>query len=349
MNRYPFTNHPEGWYFVARSEDVKAGKLSSLRWLGKEIVAWRSGPDDIVSVAAASCPHKGASLAPEHGGRLIDGLLVCPFHGFSYDGSGSCVAVQDRSRVPQRNCKLDKIPTCEVNDMILGYHGDIPRFHIPKLDDDGWTKKAWGSLSLRTHIQEVVENVVDLNHFLYVHGYKRIGPVEPPTVDGCHFTTGMTVTGRLNVPLLKNAHYNSDIEFHLWGLGYFFWETSSDYGVQTRNWLICVPDNDDLTLHYAVAIGANEGANTGAMRFLPMNLLRRLIRSLVLYETGVTLKQDRDIWNGKSYLEKPQLISTDGAFFKYREYCQQFYEVHSSLPIDQSNTPKENRFGLETR
>ena len=120
MSRYPFTSNPEGWYLIARSSDVRAGKLSSLRWLGKEIVAWRGGPDNRVSVAVASCPHLGASLSPEHGGKLIDGLLVCPFHGYSYDRSGSCVAVHDNDRRFQKNCKLDMISVREVNDLIMG-------------------------------------------------------------------------------------------------------------------------------------------------------------------------------------------------------------------------------------
>lgn len=326
MSRYPFTDNPDGWFFVARSKDIRPGKLTSMRWLGKEIVIWRCEPDGTTSVAVAICPHLGARLTPEHGGKLVDGLLVCPFHGFGYDDSGNCVSIPSNHQEPSRKCKLNMIPVCEVNGMILGYHGETPHFQIPELDDDGWTTMAWGSKLLRAHIQDIVENAVDLNHFLHVHGYKRIGPVDQPTVDGCHFTTGMTVTGRLNVPFLRNTYYDSHVEFHLWGLGYFFWETSSsDYGLRTRSWIFCVPDNDDLRLNYAVAIGENEGFNTGAMRLLPGRLLRRILRSLVMYETGETIEQDRDIWQGKLYLETPQLIPSDGAFFKYRQYCQQFY------------------------
>ena len=202
------------------------------------------------------------------------------------------------------------------------------------MEEDGWTNKVWGDLLLRTHIQEVVENVVDLNHFPHVHGYKQVSSVGQPTVDECHFTTSMKAIGRYNLPFARKSYYNVDVEFHLWGLGYFFWETLSDDGVRTRNWIFCVPDNDELHMHYAVAVGEKEGPNTGAMKLLPWRMLRWLIRSLLLYETGVTFRQDKDIWNEKTYLENPLLISTDGAFFKYREYCQQFYKLETLPSTD---------------
>ncbi len=327
MPRYPFTNHPEGWYFVARSDEMQTGKLKSIRWLGSEIAVWRCEPDDIVSMAVAVCPHMGTRLTPERGAKLTDGLLVCPFHGYSYDNSGTCVATAHPTRLPPTNCRLNMIPVCEVNGMVMGYHGGKPRFHIPELDEEeGWTGKLWGTLPLRTHIQDVVENVVDLNHFLHVHRCKQIGLIERPVIEKYHFKTSLEINGRYNIPFVRNLYYNATVEFHLWGLGYFFWETlSTEFGIRTRNWLFGVPDNDELILHYAVAMREERGSVAGAMRFLPSEMRKRLIRRVQLYETGVTFKQDEDIWNGKSYLEKPRLSSTDGEIFKFRQFCQQFY------------------------
>lgn len=298
-----------------------------MRWLGNEIAVWRCGSDDTMSMAVAVCPHMGTRLTPECGAKLTDGLLVCPFHGYSYDSLGTCVATAHPTRPPPTNCRLNMIPVCEVNGMVMGYHGGTPRFHIPELDEEGgWTGKLWGKLPLHTHIQDVIENVVDLNHFLHVHGYKRIDRVERPVVDQCHFTTSMDIDGRYNIPFVNNLYYSASVEFHLWGLGYFVWETlSTDFSIRTRNWVLCVPDNDDLILHYAVAMKEESGSNAGAIRFLPRAWRKRLIRRFHLYETGVTFRQDENIWNGKSYLEKPRLASTDGEIFQYCRFCQQFY------------------------
>lgn len=135
----------------------------------------------------------------------------------------------------------------------------------------------------------------------------------------------MDVRGRFNLPLLDDVTYGASVEFHLWGLGYFFWKTSTpDFGgMKIRNWLLCVPDNDELKLHYGVAI--RQENRSSAWQFTLRKLLRRPIRSLVLHELGVTTQQDQKIWNGKSYREAPRLIPSDGPIFKYRQYCQQFY------------------------
>ena len=85
--RCPLPAFPDGWYFVALSRDLQPGTLLGRQWMGQPIVAWRD-QDAAVCVAGAYCPHLGARLSPETGGRLKDGRLVCPFHGFEYDASG---------------------------------------------------------------------------------------------------------------------------------------------------------------------------------------------------------------------------------------------------------------------
>ena len=82
---------PEGWYFVASRKDLEKAKIVRKTWMGTEIVAW-SDEDGRVCVAEAYCPHLGSDLGPSVGGRVRDGRLVCPFHGFEYDTTGQCVA-----------------------------------------------------------------------------------------------------------------------------------------------------------------------------------------------------------------------------------------------------------------
>lgn len=51
------------------------------------LVAFRSG--ERLIVAKDDCPHQGASFADS---RVIDGCLVCPFHGWTFDQEGCYVA-----------------------------------------------------------------------------------------------------------------------------------------------------------------------------------------------------------------------------------------------------------------
>ena len=84
---------PEGWYFVASRQSILKAKLIQKTWLGEDIVAWCDGAGR-VCVAVAVCPHLGSDLEPAAGGRVRDGCLVCPFHGFEFDVSGQCVATR---------------------------------------------------------------------------------------------------------------------------------------------------------------------------------------------------------------------------------------------------------------
>ncbi len=85
---FPF---PEGWYFVASRQFITKKKLIQKTWLGQEIVAW-CDTEGRICVAESVCPHLGSELGPEVGGKVRNGCLVCPFHGFEYDASGQCVA-----------------------------------------------------------------------------------------------------------------------------------------------------------------------------------------------------------------------------------------------------------------
>ena len=84
---------PEGWYFVASRKSILREKLIEKTWLGEEIVVWCDEAGR-VCVADAVCPHLGSYLGPEVGGKVCNGRLVCPFHGFEYDATGNALPLR---------------------------------------------------------------------------------------------------------------------------------------------------------------------------------------------------------------------------------------------------------------
>ena len=60
---------PEGWFFVANRQAVLKAKLIKQVWMGETIVAWYD-ENGWVCVAEAYCPHLGADLGPDAGGRI---------------------------------------------------------------------------------------------------------------------------------------------------------------------------------------------------------------------------------------------------------------------------------------
>ncbi len=75
---------------------------------GVRAVAW-TGADGETCVARDVCPHRRAPLSA---GTVVDGVLTCPYHGWSYDGAGRCVnvpAIGREGRIPPR-ARLDMLP-----------------------------------------------------------------------------------------------------------------------------------------------------------------------------------------------------------------------------------------------
>jgi cholesterol 7-desaturase len=80
--------YPNGWFAIAESKEVKAGKALSVNCLGENFVLFRSKESKKVSVVDAYCPHLGAHLGD---GKVIGNCIECPFHQWKFRGDdGSC-------------------------------------------------------------------------------------------------------------------------------------------------------------------------------------------------------------------------------------------------------------------
>ena len=161
-------------------------RLIQKQWLGQDIVAWCDN-EGTICVAQSVCPHLGSSLGPAAGGRVRDGHLVCPFHGFTYDVTGICVATP-YAELPA-SVRLKVFDTREILGLVFawwGIDGRPPQWHLP---DEPSAGGEWSGMELLTlrfpgHPQETTENSVDLAHLRYVHGYDDVKAVGSATVDG---------------------------------------------------------------------------------------------------------------------------------------------------------------------
>lgn len=111
---------PEGWYYVASRSELLKSRLIQKTWMGENEIVW-CDDSGRVCVAEATCPHLGADLGPAAGGRIRDGRLVCPFHGFTFDSTGRCVATSYAE--PHRTATLRVFETYEVLGLIFAWWG----------------------------------------------------------------------------------------------------------------------------------------------------------------------------------------------------------------------------------
>ncbi|CAE7877202.1 PAO, partial [Symbiodinium microadriaticum] len=80
------------WYPIAPLDYLHADKPNPVKLLGKRMVVWCSDvAENIWHAALDSCPHR---MAPLSIGEVLDsGELRCRYHGWSFNGAGSCVCV----------------------------------------------------------------------------------------------------------------------------------------------------------------------------------------------------------------------------------------------------------------
>jgi phenylpropionate dioxygenase-like ring-hydroxylating dioxygenase large terminal subunit len=162
------------WYVAAYGSEIgtvsAGGGLFARTICGDPIVFYRTAADEVVALADR-CVHRRFPLSKSH---LVDDTIVCGYHGFTYDSTGTCVSVPGQSRVP-RTARIARYPVVEQDSFVWVFIGDpeladasmIPR--APWLDMAGWTVVR-GMAPLAARHSLLLDNLMDLSHETYLHG-----------------------------------------------------------------------------------------------------------------------------------------------------------------------------------
>lgn len=162
----PFDDY---WYVVAESGELTPDRVLARRVLGERLACFRAA-DGAPAVLRDRCLHRNAPLSA---GVVRDGLLSCPYHGWTYDGSGRVVAIPSigRDAVPA-HCS-PPYPAVEQDGFVyVRVKHDAPAtiapFRMPHHGEPGWT-----SLRLQNRfansVSNCVENFIDVPHTAFVH------------------------------------------------------------------------------------------------------------------------------------------------------------------------------------
>jgi phenylpropionate dioxygenase-like ring-hydroxylating dioxygenase large terminal subunit len=137
-------------------------------------VMWRSR-EQLVA-CARYCTHAGADLS---GGRIVDGRLVCPYHGYSFGPDGH----PDAAIPALRRLATDEI----LGDGIAWLGEEEPTWRCPSgtnLVPSGWKILEDRTLELQASVLEIVENVADVEHFVPVHQSPQAPVVDSVDISG---------------------------------------------------------------------------------------------------------------------------------------------------------------------
>jgi len=196
------------WYVACASTDVGETPFGR-RICNESIVFFR---DDAGQIQALEdfCPHRGAPLSL---GRVVNGRLVCGYHGLEMGCEGKTVAMPGQ-RVGGFPA-IKKYAVTERHGFVWVWPGDALTADIdlmPRLtwaDNPEWAYGG-GMYHIACDYRLMVDNLMDLTHETYVHagsiGQREIDETPCVTkIDGDHVTTSRFMSGIEAPPFWKMA------------------------------------------------------------------------------------------------------------------------------------------------
>lgn len=159
-----FANH---WIIAGVSTDFRAGKLHPLIVAGERIVLFRDGAGTLCALVDR-CPHRGVALSL---GKLTNGTVECPFHGWTFDGSGACLSVPWNPDARCEKLSALALPLREAGGLVwlyTGFRPDSEPMPSESLSAPGVVLSAQSAL-WDIHWTRAMENMLDSPHLPFVH------------------------------------------------------------------------------------------------------------------------------------------------------------------------------------
>jgi phenylpropionate dioxygenase-like ring-hydroxylating dioxygenase large terminal subunit len=105
------------WYFAVHSRDLKAGGMRHMTILGDPVVLGRTNEGEAFALRDL-CPHRGVPLSA---GKIVDGTVECPYHGWRFKPSGQCSLIPSlvgKEGVDASKISVRKYPLTERNGLV---------------------------------------------------------------------------------------------------------------------------------------------------------------------------------------------------------------------------------------
>ncbi len=163
-----FEGFAEVWTPVAFARELSTRPLG-LRVAGTDIVLFRDAARRVCALVDR-CPHRSVKLSL---GRIEDGCLRCPFHGWRFNGDGACVEVPWHPDAQLDRQKAIPLAARELGGLVWIYTqpGVVPDSEpappAEVLRDD--VRLYGNAFTWRAHWTRAVENMVDDSHLPFVH------------------------------------------------------------------------------------------------------------------------------------------------------------------------------------
>jgi 3-ketosteroid 9alpha-monooxygenase subunit A len=319
------TRFARGWHCLGLVRDFADGKPHQVLAFGQKLVVF-AGADGTVNVLDAYCRHMGGDLSQ---GTVKGDEIACPFHDWRWGGDGRCKQIPYARRVPLR-ARTASWPTMVQDDMLFVWNDPegkqppadvtIPRIEGASRDD--WTDWVWYTVVIEgSNCREIVDNVVDMAHFFYVHYsfptyFKNVfeGHVATQLQDGRGREDVRPAQSKAGTPnFLGNtsvASYHGP-SFMIDDLTYHYEDGDVDSVLINCHYPI---DENSFVLQYGIIV------EKAAHLADPEAMARRMGQFIKL-----GFEQDVEIWRNKARIDNPLLCEEDGPVYQLRRWYEQFY------------------------
>jgi phenylpropionate dioxygenase-like ring-hydroxylating dioxygenase large terminal subunit len=160
------------WFAIAWSREITPGKPHARRFMGRDIVLWRS--TESPHCWRDLCIHRGAKLSlgtVELASQKGD-CLICPYHAWHYNPAGQCVLIPAHpTQPPPAKAQAETYQVRERYGVVWVCLGeplaDVPDF--PYAEDPSFRVVLAGPYLFRASGPRVIENLFDIAHLGYVH------------------------------------------------------------------------------------------------------------------------------------------------------------------------------------
>jgi len=170
MNISMFQDFANVWTPVAYSEELGASAPASVTVAGTAVALFRAS-DGAPRAMLDRCPHRGAALSL---GRVTDGCLECPFHGWRFDGNGRVIHVPWNPDAKLEHLHGDVVPARELAGQIWLYTAVNSSEPPDEPDVDAYflapgVRVSGTTVEWQAHWTRAMENMLDWPHLAFVH------------------------------------------------------------------------------------------------------------------------------------------------------------------------------------
>ncbi|MGW0669402.1 Rieske 2Fe-2S domain-containing protein [Streptomyces sp. NPDC002746] len=319
------TRFARGWHCLGLAEKYRDGKPHPVLAFGQKLVVFRSD-DGTLNVLDAYCRHMGGDLSQ---GTVKGDQVACPFHDWRWGGNGRCKQIPYSKRVPLR-ARTASWPVLDQDGLLFVWNdpeGNPPPagVTVPRIEgatSDAWTDWLWYETTVDANCREVVDNVVDMAHFFYVHYsfptyFKNVfeghtatqymhgtgrPDARPQEQDGKPKTTGSDSVASYHGP----SFMIDDLTYHY---------DSGDVDCVLINCHYPV-DANRFVLQYGIVVKRSPTLSGEAADELASNMAQFI---------KLGFEQDIEIWRNKARIDNPLLCEEDGPVYQLRRWYEQFY------------------------